>query len=139
MKRKEMLLALAAVMLPWRSARAEVTKRLPVRAAEPSTPAPVPTVESLQEQVTSLLARVQALETAQASQVGFTRKGNDLVLEPSQGNVIVRTHQGGSVELTADNSMKIKTGAAFQLESSSTLQIKSSGDMVIKGAKVDIN
>lgn len=122
MKRKELLLALVAAALPWKTAHAEGPKReRPIRSPDPIIPTP-PTLESLQEQVTDLLKRVQTLEATQATQVGFTRSGNDLVLEPAQGNVVIGPRQGG-LQVTAA-SVNVRSASGIQLNAASTLEQK---------------
>jgi hypothetical protein len=81
----------------------------PPRSIAPLTPT---VAEDLQRQITELAGRVNVLEQAQASTVGFTKVGSDYVFAPASGNVSIK----------APMDFTIKGGAAIRLQASGNLE-----------------
>ncbi len=114
--RKEALLALVAIMIPWigRRANAQVP-RVPLK--EPTTVRTLPQTP----EVADLQRRVAALEAQLANQVAFTKD--------SAGNLNVR----GAASVTIESGANLTMKAGYQA------QLYGSGPTTIKGSTIALN
>lgn len=114
--RKEALLALVAIMIPWIGRRAN--------AQDPRVPLKEPTtIRSLPQtpEVADLQRRVAALEAQLANQVAFTRD--------SAGNLTLR----GAAGVTIESAMNLTIKAGYQA------QLYGTGPTIIKGSTIALN
>jgi len=105
--------------------------RLPGAVLEPTQTATLtPAVaDDLQRQITELVGRVQVLEQAQATSVGFTKVGNDFVFAPPARNVRIQAPQG----------LTIQGATSIELNAGAGMQLRAAEDLVQRAATIRLN
>jgi hypothetical protein len=132
MNRKQAVLTMLAGAVSW----VKIARSAPREDLPPSLKPAAPVADDLQRQVAELTKRVQTLEAAQAQVVGFNKVGNDLVLPPAAGNVIIKAATGTvNVECS---KMTVKTGTSLELRSSASAVVEAASNLQLKGSQTTL-
>jgi hypothetical protein len=149
MNRKQALVAMLRGAIPFsliglaQAGTSAQSSQLQRRSQPPSN------ILELEKKVAELTQRVSALEQGKTDTVGFTKSGNDLVLECANLEIKANTGisikankdvriKGMNLELNADANAKLNGGAQAKLEGAMT-DVNGSASTKIRGGVVMIN
>jgi hypothetical protein len=114
MNRKQAILALLRGAIPFSLLRlAQAEEPLGVSPLQHRTQQPS-NIQELENKVADLMQRVSALEQSKSNIVGFTKSGQDLVLECT--NLEIRASRGASIRANTDVKQSAKSTPSTLIE-----------------------